>query len=561
MRTLLAPVRTQLVLVGGLVLLLGVLGVYWPVLDYDFVRWDDDISVTQNPLITEPWSVELAGQLWGGDQAMRFKPLHWMAGRVVHEYWGFDPRAWHAFNLGCHALATGLFYLVLWRMMVDAGEGAGEAKRVVIAGLGAAIWAVHPLRAEPVAWVTGSTYPFTTCWLLGSFLCYLKGHARATKAAGGWLAAAAGLAVAGYASYPIGVTYGLWLMAVDTWWLGVVPWRGAAAGRRPWGRWLMKHACFMLPALAAVAITLWARFVTPGIFSEAPDIASVGLGLRLLAAGSALGYLGLSVLWPVQLTPNLPPLTWSAATVGSMLVLASLAVGALGWAFGRREKRPRTALFVWGFAVICLPSLGLTERPTWPVDRYTYLPQIVLLGGVAVFSFHRLGRTKISRAGAIGLAMGLLIMAGVATRGQIAIWRDSRTLFTSMRDHPGFTDRPGQQAHVYLMWARFEIAGGHPQKGADLTNTAQQVYLDGINAAVKRNDYSEALLLLNHLEYHLGITPVMKRERGYWLLQSGRPADAQAVLREVMAEMPADERTILLWREATGQLNQMTVDL
>src|SRR3954469_19461012 len=61
------------------ILLTGAIAwVFWPVLGFEFVRWDDDINITQNPLLTRPWSWSLVGQFFSAEQALRFKPLHWL---------------------------------------------------------------------------------------------------------------------------------------------------------------------------------------------------------------------------------------------------------------------------------------------------------------------------------------------------------------------------------------------------------------------------------------------------------------------------------------------------
>jgi hypothetical protein len=114
------------------VLVAAILAVFGRVVSFDFVRWDDDINITQNPLLAAPWSWELLARLFESDQAMRFKPLHWLLDLAVHRLFGFDPRAWHALNLVLHALAAGLFFVVLRRIFQRQGgvPAAGGAGRV-----------------------------------------------------------------------------------------------------------------------------------------------------------------------------------------------------------------------------------------------------------------------------------------------------------------------------------------------------------------------------------------------------------------------------------------------
>ena len=96
----------------GPTLALGLLvaAVFWPVFGYDFVRWDDPVAVTHNPLITEPWSADLLAKLINGEVALRFKPLPWLVYRGIHAAAGFNPAAWHAMNLALHLVATLIFF-------------------------------------------------------------------------------------------------------------------------------------------------------------------------------------------------------------------------------------------------------------------------------------------------------------------------------------------------------------------------------------------------------------------------------------------------------------------
>lgn len=533
---------------GGLALVLLVGAVYWPVLSFDFVRWDDDINITQNSLLTEPWSPSLVGQYFTGDQALRFKPLHWLCFRLLHAVFGFNPAGWHAFNLGLHAAATVLFYVVLCRVFRLFGPTKGKIPAEWAAGLGAAVWALHPLRAEVVAWATASPYPLTAVGLLASFACYLRAHADSSSPRR-WLIPAWVFAVAAYGSYPVGATYGLWLVAVDRWLLPADPEKHG-----PWkfgfnAAWLAKQVWFLAPAALAVAMTLWSRFTAPGIFTSAPSVQSIGLLSRLAMALASLTDLVRSFFWPVDLTPDMPPLV---AVDGNFNLQAMACVALLGLAFiwQGRQRHPGRALVGLGFLALALPCLGWTERPAWPVDRYSYIVHLVLVGGLTGWVACRVRDIRWRRITAGVAAAALLLISARAARAQIMIWRDSPALFTHMEQDPHFADNPRQQGHVYVLWARYEATVSRPAEAARLFNRAQQVYLAAILAAVERQDYAEALALSTHLEHHFTLTPVMRRERGGWLLRLGRRSEARVELQAARAGLPDDARVKLLLEEA-----------
>jgi len=522
--------------------------VFWPVLTFDFVRWDDDIAVLQNPLLTEPWSWSLAGQFLTGEQALRFKPLIHLCFRLLHAVFGFNPIGWHAFSLGLHVAATVLYYVILRRIFRQLVPAATESWVGWGAGLGAALWALHPLRAEAVAWVTAASYPLTALGLLLSFACYLEAWQNPARARR-WLVLAWGFAVSAYGSYPVSVTYGLWLVAVDRWLLPAAP-PPSGPGWFSLNRSLVaKYAWFLVPAGLAVGITLWSRLMTPGIFSAAPTVQSVGGLDRLVMALAALTYFVRVLFWPANLTPNMLPLAAVRGDV-TLLVMAMLAVLGLAFVWHRRQRHPAGVAVWFGFAALAVPCLGLTERPTWPVDRYSYVVHLVLVGGLTGSLVGWAGTVR-SRQVAVSIgAVALLSVSAWATHGQIMIWRDSPALFRHMELHPDFAANPRQQGHVYVLWARSELAAGRPAAAASLLNKAQQVYLAAIQAALARQDYPDALELSLQLDHYFTLTPVMHRERGAWLLHLGRRAEALTELEVARAALPDDARVRSLIQEA-----------
>lgn len=525
---------------GGLGLMAAVLAVFWPVVGFDFVRWDDDINITQNPLLAAPWSWTLLERLFDSDQALRFKPLHWLCFRGLHDAFGFNPAAWHGFSLALHVVATGLFYGVLRRVYVFLGIGGAAWAALA----GSAVWALHPLRAEVVAWSTASPYSLTGVMLLASFACYLEASLRPAPARG-WLVGSWVAAVLAYGSYPVGATYGLWLIAADRW---LLP---AKAGHIRAPAWWRKHALFIAPALLTVALTVWSRFTTPGIFTAAPTVESVGVLSRVEMAVASLGYFLRVLVWPAELTPNIPPLA-SGATL-AVAGLACLAAAGLVLCWLLRGTRPAWALVGLGGAALALPCLGWTERPAWPVDRYSYLVHLVVIGGAVGGLFRWAASGWFRQIGLVGALVILVPLAALAARRQTMIWQDNAALFTHMERHPRFAGNPRQQGHVYYLWGSAEVVAGHPARAAELFNRAQQIYLEAIKGAVGREDYTEALALSTHLEHNFSLTSVMRRERGAWLLRLGRKPEALGELERARLELPDDPRLAALREEALKQ--------
>lgn len=532
-----------------LALLVG--GVFSPVLSFEFLRWDDDIAVTQNELVQAELSGELITRWFQSDQALRFKPVHWLSGWLWYQGFGLNSGAWHGFNLLLHLfVAVGFFVLLRQILQRWAGE-ASAAEMDGVAWLGTAIWALHPLRVEPVAWVTASTYLMATGWLILSFALYLRAHGgsesrgRRWSLFGAWVAA-----VLAYGTYPITVTYGLLLLVVDGGALRCIPrWR-----TKEFWRWVVKIAAFLVPAGVALAATIWVRYFDVGIFTDAPDLERVGLGERGLVALAMVGALAGRLVWFVNLTPNVSPMELSGGNLGMLLAMAGVTVAGLGWMWFNRRRSPMMIVVVGAFGAIALPCLGLTERATWPVDRYTYLSHLVLITGLAVATLQLWRRVQTERAMVMVGGVGLLALAMGSWR-QLPMWANSSAFFEALTTHPSFGDNVRQDGHVLLLWSRHAASEGDEQRMNQLRAQALQVYLNGIRMALNQADFNEAVQLMSHIEHHFDATAEMNREKAAWLIELGRYDEAKHSLLVSLSIKPNDERALALLAQVEADLN------
>lgn len=526
-----------------------VAAVFGPVFWFDFVRWDDPVNITHNPLLTEPWSRELLAKLVNGDTALRFKPLPWLLYRATHALFGFQPGAWHALNLALHFGAVMMAWAVFRATLARLRPAAPEATRDFLAWLGAAVWAVHPAHVEAAVWATATPYPLMVIFLLGSFWFYL----RATDPAAGtsrrrlfiwsWL-----LAVGSYASYPVGVTYGLWLVVADLWILRLAPpgTRAPAA----WLRWSVRPLLFLLPAVASVLVTFQSSSTTPWLYPAPATLAEVGVLVRLEMAAAMLASVWTHFFWPFGLTPNNPmippemihgPLILSMAALAIIVVLAALAA----W-----RRVPGFTGAVFGSAVLALPVLGFTQWPTWSVaDRHVYLPHLVLTGALVVWFA---ARPTAARA-----VPALLVLAGLAWLGrqQVMIWRNTDSLFRYIEAQPAFAWNPTQQAYIYQLWGAQLAEDRRPAEAAQKNGRARKILVEAMLAEAAQENWAQAVELAQRLEQSFGLPPVLRRERARWWLAQGALDAAQADLRRVRTELPGDlptEELIREWQRRAG---------
>jgi tetratricopeptide (TPR) repeat protein len=523
-------------------LLIAAACVFGPVVFFEFVRWDDDINITQNTLITEGWSWSAFGHCFDSSTTLRFKPLHWILYKMIYGLFGLEPGAWHSFNLVLHTLAGALFFLVLREIFARTHPALTNKRREGTAFLAAMFWMVHPLRSEVVAWCTASTYALAALGALFSFLCYLKAYQQGPNGIVDrrWLGLSWVGALAAFASYPVAAGYAAWLVAADFWLLN--------RGPKNEKSWWLKHAMFSGPAALIVLLTAYSRIATPGIFRAAPTLETVDVGSRALMAFANLGDLIARVLKPGYMTPNVMPISGSLAhepkVIASALFAGILVIAC--WII--RKRWSGGPLLGLGFVGLSLPCLGLTEQPTWLVDRYTYVAHLALVGSMAAAGLSIVRtKTKLWVAGALGVAFFCALQAYRQTQH----WRNDDKLFSLMEAAPDFLAEPTQAGHIYVLWARSSREAGQYEVAAHQLNRAQQVYVDSMRDALKEKNHGRALVISMSMEQYFDLTPELHRERAAWLLELGRYQEAKAILAGIKSLLPNDARLDELSRRAT----------
>ncbi|MHB8834563.1 MAG: tetratricopeptide repeat protein [Candidatus Methylomirabilia bacterium] len=396
----------------GLVLL--TIAAFQPVLGNGFVDYDDPDYVTKNPWVIS--GLTTAGAAWAltATEADNWHPVTWLAHMLDATLFGLNPAGHHATSVLWHAATAVLLFLVLARL-------TGHTWRSLAV---AAIFAVHPLRVESVAWAAEKKD------LLGGFFWVLTlgaylGFCRRPGA--GRYALVLLLFVLGLAAKPMLVTLPLILLLIDWWPLGRL---AAGPGRVPGPGWasaarlVLEKLPLLLLAAGASVITFQIQRNT-GAVKEYELIPFVP---RLLnAALSTVRYLGMT-LWPTNLSPIYPhpgpnlSLVAAFFAIGALLVLTLVAAR-------RREEQP-WLFFGWVWYLISLsPVVGIVQVG-WQAmaDRYTYLP---LIGPVLALTWTAAGSVALPRRRYLAYVIGaLLIPLVIVTRHQTTFWHDNVRFFT-----------------------------------------------------------------------------------------------------------------------------------
>jgi tetratricopeptide (TPR) repeat protein len=372
---------------------------YAPAFQAGYV-WDDDSWLTTNPAISDPHGLHA---IWTTATRMQYYPLLFTSFWLEYRLWGFEPLGYHVDNVllhGCNAILLGLILTML---------------RVPGAFWVAALFAVHPVHVESVAWVTERKNVLSGFFCLGSALAYLeftRERRRAVYAAALVLFACALLAKTATATLPVALAI-------------VAAWRGWP----PRTRDLVPLLPFVLLALAMASITIVLE-------SGMVDVVSADFRFawwqRLVIAARALQFYPCKLIVPYPLIFNYP--RWDVATVSFRtlwpLVSAALLFAVLAVLWRRGQRGVVCAVLV--YAVTIFPALGFFDvyafRFSFVADHFQYLASIGILVLLPQAGWW-LGRRVASQATARALGAGVVLVLAALTWNQAGAYRDEATLW------------------------------------------------------------------------------------------------------------------------------------
>ena len=383
-----------------------------PCLLNDFVNYDDPEYVLENEHVQ-------AGLTWRGmawsltaSRAANWHPLTWWSHMLDCQVYGLRPWGHHASSMVLHALNGVLLFLLLRRL-----TGGVWCSAFV-----AAVFAVHPLRVESVAWVSERKDVLSgTFWLL-SIAAYARYVERPCLRRYALVALALAL---GLMAKPMLVTLPCVLLLLDWWPLKrLAP--GGGAGGSSVGRLLVEK----LPLLAVCALSAVVTVTAQRAGGALSSIESFPLPWRVAnAALSYVVYLRQSA-WPAGLAA-LYPHPGPALSTGWATAACAVLLGITVYAVRQARSRPYLAVgWLWYLGAL-VPVIGLVQVGGQAhADRYTYMPQVGLLIAVTWAAADLAGRWRVRR-GALAAAAGtLLVLLASGTWRQCGYWRNSITLFT-----------------------------------------------------------------------------------------------------------------------------------
>ena len=469
---------------------------YFPALQGGFV-WDD-VIFAEEPVIHSPGALR---SIWFAPAEIKneghYWPLVYSSFWLEHRLWGLQPAGYHAVNIVLHLLNC----LLLWRLLL----------RLAVPGalLIAAVFAVHPLHVESVAWIIERKDLLSALFYLGAVLAWLR--LVEVGRVGHYLLVAL-LFAAGLLSKSVVVTLPLALLIVQWWWRGEVK----------------RVDLLRVAPLVVIGVAITAADLA---FYRGREVLELGYTLaeRMLIAGRALWFYAGKLVWPVELAVIYPRWEIDAGSVAAWgYVVAAAGLALALWLLRARIGRGPLAGALY-FALTLGPVLGFVDygymQFSFVADRFQYLAGIgllaVLLGGAA----HWLGKLPARkptaagergaggmrdraderavaetaappaaagwrgvRYGAWGVAAVVVVLLGTLTWRQAGIYRDEVALFS----HIVALNPEARDAHLNLGNALLEA--DRTEEGLAASRTAVEQRPESADA------HSNLGLALSNLE-------------------------------------------------------------
>jgi Flp pilus assembly protein TadD len=397
------PLRQRLLPVwqGGLIVLLVVLA-YLPALRNGFI-WDDDAYVTQNPLLTAPDGLR---RIWFSlyTQSQYF-PLVYTTLRFEYGLWGLHPLGYHIVNVLLHSANALLVWLVL--------------KRLALPGtwLAAAIFALHPVQVETVAWITELKNTESTFFYLLALLAWMK--FAGTNSQRFYT-----LTFLLYALALFGKTTACTLPAVM---LLVLWWKREPISRQRW----LQVVPFLAAGLAMGLLSIWWEKhlgnYQPRYGLEFSPVE------RLLIATRAVWFYAGKLLWPVNLAFSYPRWNLNPSDPWQYLWAMGCALVAVCLWLGRHALGRGPVAAIVFFVVVLSPMLGFiplfTFYYTFVADHYQYLACVGPIALSAAVLTHFSQKWRINLSARYAGALVFLLTLAVLTWRQACVYQDLGTLW------------------------------------------------------------------------------------------------------------------------------------
>jgi len=481
------------------------LSAYWQVGSHGFVNLDDDVYVTENHHIQNGVTIQSLYWTFTTGYSANWHPLTWISHMLDIQFFGLNPRGHHLTNLLFHISNVLLLFFLLYRMSKALWQSAFVA----------ALFALHPLHVESVAWIAERKDVLSTLFWMLTLVAYTYYAQRPRLRS--YLPVFAFFAL-GLMAKPMLVTLPFVMLLLDYWPLErfrtgnpaqqvrkiPVAIEEPANNRFQWAviRPLLVEK---IPLLLLAALSCAATYAAQ---NKAGAVASIAIYSPAIRMGNALvaytTYIA-KAIWPDNLAvlyphPGLLPL-WHVLGAALFLVAITCAVLRIS------RRSPYLPLGWLWFTGTLVPVIGIVQVGDQAMaDRYTYIPLIGLFimaawGVPEIFRKHRYGKELLAASSAL-----CLLCLVILTRTQVGYWHDGITL----SDHALSVTK--DNCHMYIVRGLAEHGVGNYKRAIEDYGRAIEIYREhtegGNDSGFTRNGTNDHMYSPDDLNRMIEINPL-----------------------------------------------------
>lgn len=406
--------RLELLIGAGLIV--ATLAVYGQVIGHQFINLDDDVYVYEDPMVTA--GLTGRGVIWAFTtfHAANWHPLTWLSHMLDVQMFGLNPGAHLAVNVLLHTLNSLLIFALL----------RNGTQQVWRSALVAALFALHPMHVESVAWAAERKDVLSAFFALLSLLAYVR-YAKGPVTWKRFLPVTLLLALALMAK-PMFVTWPFVMLLLDYWPLDRLKWQ-PGDGLHRLTQNLVPLVREKIPIFLLAAASMVVTYIAQSRGGAVRQFADAPLSLRLSnAVVSYAKYIG-SLIWPSGLGVYYP---FSPTGIPFWQVAGSLALIAGVTVIAMRAKKDRGYLvtgWAWYLGTL-IPVIGLVQVGGQAMaDRYTYIPSVGLFAMIVWGISELAARRRVKFMTTAFAAVAWLTIIGAFAWAQVTYWRDSITLY------------------------------------------------------------------------------------------------------------------------------------
>ncbi|HTB84889.1 MAG TPA: hypothetical protein VK742_14630 [Candidatus Sulfotelmatobacter sp.] len=509
------------------------LSLYCPVINFDFVNYDDNGDVYANPIVKQGLTLEGFGTAFGASQSSNWVPLTMLSHMLDCQLFGLNAGGHHLTNVLLHTLSVVLLFWLLKKMTGVVWPSAFVA----------AVFAVHPLHIQSVAWIAERKDVLSGLFFMLTLWFYFK-YAKQGESVKNHLLTFT-MFTLGLMSKPMLVTLPLVMLILDYW--PLQRWKYVALSKL-----LLEKVPFMLTSLLFGMLSILDQGEAMGPNRVIPFLIRIANAMVSTAKyiGQTFYPSNLSIFYPYP-ENNLS----YTAVLGSIVLITMISY----LSFIVRDKKPYLlAGWLW-YLTMLLPVIGIIQVGAQSrADRYTYLPQIglgLMVAWLAADLGFQCGRFKyFVRVVAV---LSIVAMCAVS-RSQVDCWRDTESLFRHAvdctSDNPvaenilgGALDEKGNVKEALV----------HYQKAENLWPMSLSYHRDLGVALFKTGDTDPAIIEFKKVLVYHGDAADVHAYLGAALFEKGQVKSAVSQLRKSILlsadyEAARNELCRIAWKQATS---------